>query len=286
MKNWNFLVPLTIAISTCVFAEGHREPHQAQSNLIDKIYSEEEAPQLRVATLNMAASRVSSLTEIAKAIKATDADIIALQEVDVMTARSGQLNQPEELAKLTGLNIEFGRAIDFDGGFYGLAIASKYPILKTNITNLPSGNREQRIAFEAHIDVPGFAAPIIIFNAHLDTKEDPGMRIDQVRELNNTSIDTRGIKILLGDMNDVPNSSTYLELSRYWNNITDKNTDFRSWPAINPEIQVDYIMTSKAQEWTINNVLVPNNTKNYTDINWPAVTDHLPIIVDMKMTEQ
>ncbi|MDF2153265.1 endonuclease/exonuclease/phosphatase family protein [Vibrio sp. CAU 1672] len=286
MKCKSLLIPLSFAITATAMAGGHREPYQAQTNLINKAYTEQQAPTIRVATFNMAAARVSTLTEIAQAIKALNADIVAIQEVDVLTGRSGSVDQPKQLAKLTGLNIEFGRAIDFDGGQYGLAIASKHPILKTDITQLPSGNREQRIAFEAHIDVPGFDAPITVFNAHLDTKEDPAMRVDQVRKLNDTAIDSRGIKILLGDMNDVPESATYRELSRYWNNITDENTDFRSWPAGNPEIQVDYIMTSKAQVWAINDVVVPQNTAPYADINWPAVTDHLPIIVDMKMMEQ
>lgn len=285
MKFGSTLLSLTLLLSANVFAGGHREPYQAQSDLVDKVYSTQTAPSLRIATFNIAAGRVSSLSEIANAIKSIDADIIAFQEVDVLTGRSGNVNQPQELAKLTGLNIEFGRAIDFDGGMYGLAIASKFPILQTQITELPSGTREQRIAFEANIDVPGFDAPITVFNTHLDTKEDPKMRIEQVRALNDISIDTRGIKILLGDMNDVPESNTYRELSRYWNNVTDENIDFRSWPSINPEIQVDYIMTSKAQKWEVKEIFIPHNNINI-GINWPAVTDHLPIIIDMKMTEQ
>ncbi|MFA0715615.1 endonuclease/exonuclease/phosphatase family protein [Vibrio splendidus] len=286
MKYKSLLLPLSLVISATAMAGGHREPYQAQTDLIDKTFTEQQAPTIRVATFNMAAARVSSLTEIAKAIKALNADVVAIQEVDVLTDRSGNVDQPKKLAELTGLNIEFGRAIDFDGGQYGLAIASKYPILKTEVTQLPSGNREQRIVFEAHIDVPGFNAPITVFNAHLDTKEDPTMRVGQVRELNDTAIDTRGIKILLGDMNDVPESVTYRELSRYWNNITDQNVDFRSWPAGNPEIQVDYVMTSKAQVWKIKEITVPQNNTQYAGTNWPAVTDHLPIVVEMKMLEQ
>ena len=227
MNYKNILIPLSVLISATAFAGGHREPYQAQSELVNKQYSEKNAPEIRIATFNMAASRVSSLPEIAKAIKSIDADVIAIQEVDVLTARSGTVDQANTLAKLTGMNVEFGKAIDFDGGQYGLAIASKYPILKTEIIKLPSGNREQRIAFEAHIDVPGFAAPITIYNTHLDTKEDPLMRVDQIRKLNDSAIDTRGIKILMGDMNDVPESATYHELSRYWNNLNDGSVDFR-----------------------------------------------------------
>ena len=34
------------------------------------------------------------------------------------------------------------------------------------------------------------------------------MRLDQVRELNDRTIEVRGIKLLFGDMNDVPGSVT------------------------------------------------------------------------------
>lgn len=102
----------------------------------------------------------------------------------------------------------FGRAIDFDGGEYGLAFLSVHPLHDAVIHPLPSGQREQRIAFSAKVDVPEFPAPITLFNTHLDTKEDPTMRLDQVRELNDRTIEVRGIKLLFGDMNDVPGSVT------------------------------------------------------------------------------
>lgn len=101
----------------------------------------------------------------------------------------------------------FGRAIDFDGGEYGWRFC-RYPLHDAVIYPLPSGQREQRIAFSAKVDVPEFPAPITLFNTHLDTKEDPTMRLDQVRELNDRTIEVRGIKLLFGDMNDVPGSVT------------------------------------------------------------------------------
>ena len=45
-------------------------------------------------------------------------------------------------------------------------------------------------------------------------------------------------------------------------------------------------MTSKAQVWKIKEITVPQNNAQYADTNWPAVTDHLPIVVEMKMLEQ
>lgn len=286
MKYKATVLLLSLLASAPILA-GNRTPFEAQTNLLDKNIALENAPTIRVATFNMAASRVSKLTDIAKAIKAMDADVVALQEVDVLTGRSGKVDQAKELSKLTGYNVEFGRAIDFDGGQYGLAIMSKHEIVKTDITELPSGEREQRIAFEAHVRVPGFDVPVTIFNSHLDTKENPEIRLGQVWKLNDTSIDTRGIKILLGDMNDVPKTSTLNELSRYWNNLTENVAiDSRSWPAGNPEIQVDYIFTSKAQKWQVDELVVPQKNSKYAGVDWPSVTDHLPVIATLRMLEQ
>lgn len=192
-----------------------REVASALGGLKNKTYELEQAPKIRVASFNIAAGKVSDMTAIAKAIRAMNVDVVALQEVDKLTARSGRVDQAAELAKLTGMQAVFGRAIDFDGGEYGLAFLSRYPLHDAVIYPLPSGQREQRIAFSAKVDVPEFPAPITLFNTHLDTKEDPTMRLDQVRELNDRTIEVRGIKLLFGDMNDVPGSVTWLELSRY-----------------------------------------------------------------------
>ena len=138
----------------------------------------------------------------------------------------------------------------------------------------------------AKISVPQFPAPITVFNTHLDTKENPAIRLEQVQELNDRTIEVRGIKLLFGDMNDVPDTVTWKELSRYWNDISVNSEDRRSWPAENPEIQVDYIFTGKAQKWLVNSLVVPNKTGEWNNTHWPQVSDHLPIIVDMKLIEQ
>ncbi|WMW60202.1 endonuclease/exonuclease/phosphatase family protein [Serratia marcescens] len=263
-----------------------REVASALGGLKNKTYELEQAPKIRVASFNIAAGKVSDMTAIAKAIRTMNVDVVALQEVDKLTVRSGRVDQAAELAKLTGMQAVFGRAIDFDGGEYGLAFLSKYPLHDAVIYPLPSGQREQRIAFSAKVDVPEFPAPITLFNTHLDTKEDPTMRLDQVRELNDRTIEVRGIKLLFGDMNDVPGSVTWLELSRYWNDIMPNGQDGRSWPAENAEIKVDYIFSGNAQRWHLDSLTVPNASGDWNGIHWPAVSDHLPLVAEMRLTEQ
>jgi endonuclease/exonuclease/phosphatase family metal-dependent hydrolase len=64
------------------------------------------------------------LDAIARVIIRSKPDLVALQEVDVHTRRSGPFNQAEELGRKTGLTPYFIKAIDYDGGEYGVAILS------------------------------------------------------------------------------------------------------------------------------------------------------------------
>src|SRR5690554_4405995 len=61
------------------------------------------------------------LPAIAKVINESDADLVALQEVDVNTIRSGKgINQTEELGRLTNRHYFFVKGIDYQGGEYGI----------------------------------------------------------------------------------------------------------------------------------------------------------------------
>ncbi|ANS86188.1 endonuclease/exonuclease/phosphatase family protein [Vibrio scophthalmi] len=280
-------------ISAPVFADSSansnknsREVKSALNGVANKVFSEKDAPELTIASFNIAAGKVSSAQDIAHAIKAMDADIVALQEVDKLTARSGKVDQLKEIEKITGMQGVFCRAIDFDGGEYGLSILSKYPVTLDEIIQLPSGQREQRIGCIGNVDVPNFAAPITVINTHLDTKENPQVRLEQIRELNDRTMEMRGIKILLGDMNDVYSTPNMTEVTKYWNPVTPFNNDHRTWPSVNPEIGVDYIFTSNAQRWDIEELKVPQGMEVWSGVNWAEVSDHLPIFTKLTLLEQ
>ncbi|MFM8401398.1 MAG: endonuclease/exonuclease/phosphatase family protein, partial [Pirellula sp.] len=118
-----------------------------------------------------------SLERIAKVIRQADADVVALQEVDQGCGLSDRKLQVQELEKLTGYYGVFGKAIDFDGGEYGQAILSRWPIKQSTVHRLPNEQqangsmREQRIVLEAM--VLSDMGPIRFLGTHLDhSKED------------------------------------------------------------------------------------------------------------------
>lgn len=65
------------------------------------------------------------LARIAKVISDSQADLVALQEVDHGTRRTGGVDQTSELGRLTGMHSQFCKQIDYDDGEYGQALLSR-----------------------------------------------------------------------------------------------------------------------------------------------------------------
>lgn len=250
---------------------------------------EGEKPQLKVMTYNIAAGANNfkvDLKKTAETIKKINPDIIGIQEVDKLTGRSGKIDQGKILAELTGYNIVYGKAIDHDGGEYGIAVLTKHQIKESHQISLPSID-EQRIALITTIDVPNFPAPITYINTHLDWHENPTERMNQIYAIDEHQLDIRGIKILGGDFNDTKESNVIKQLGRYWESVIPENMDNRTWPAVNPEVGIDNIFTNKAQKWNVK-TYIPNsdNSPVVDQIEWNKVSDHLPVISILELVEQ
>ena len=65
------------------------------------------------------------LSRQAEIMKREEPDLVALQEVDRGTVRSGSVDQLAELARLTGLAPVFGQTIALQGGDYGVGVLSR-----------------------------------------------------------------------------------------------------------------------------------------------------------------
>lgn len=116
-----------------------------KGGVADKVYAEN-YPQLKIATYNIgkneASDNVADFTSLNLAIKNIGADIIAVPEVDNKTARSQKIDQLKTIADANGYHYAFGKALEFDGGEYGVGILSKYKIEHTQVIKLPSGDAE------------------------------------------------------------------------------------------------------------------------------------------------
>lgn len=176
------------------------------------------------------------LERIAGVIRSQKPDFVALQEVDRKCRRSGSVDQAGELARLTGMEGVFGKAMDYDGGEYGQAILTRHRIVETKIHRLP-GEGEPRIAFAAEIDTGG--ERIHFVTVHLDHRSD-SHRVEQAHTLVKTFAQTKDPLILAGDFNDVPRSVALSAFSEPWQWVA-KEDPAVTHPAGRPRVEIDHV---------------------------------------------
>ena len=249
---------------------------------------------IKVVSFNIAAGAKNlkaDLNKTADAIKALDADIIGIQEVDRLTKRSGYVDQIKVLADLTGYNFVFGKTIDFDGGEYGIGILTKHPILKAEKIDLPNEpNEEPRVALMAQVKVPTIQEPVNFINTHLgivlnaktdeELARDSSIRVRQAKVINDYAAKIKGLKFLVGDMNDGINSDSMTLLKYNWKCVFDEETpNTYTYSATEPFKGIDFIFVSPEKQWNIN-AFVPSTEeyRNETGIDWRIISDHLPVI--------
>ncbi len=201
-------------------------------------------PPLRVLTYNIHHSRGTdnklNPKRIAEVIKKTKADLVALQEVDVNTKRSGITNQPEILSKLTGFHHRFAKAIDFQGGQYGVAILSRFPITRSSAIPLPaSPGHEKRAILFITIKLPD-QSQLTFASTHLDHTRDPANRIAQTQTIIK-NLPPKVPLILAGDLNAIPTSKSVKLITNHLKNATAKKP-LATFPSSKPNRQIDYIL--------------------------------------------
>ena len=114
---------------------------------------------LRVATYNVHGcvgldGRLSP-ARIARVLLSLDADIVALQELDVGRSRSQAVDQAQIIADLLEMKMHFGAAIDVTGERYGNAILSRWPmeLRRAELLSPGHGRSEPRGARLGHRDL-------------------------------------------------------------------------------------------------------------------------------------
>ncbi len=197
-----------------------------------------------------------NLSRVAELVRGTGADLVLLQEVDRNTQRSGPADQPATLARLTGYSVAFGRTISFQGGDYGIALLSRWPIRRDTLIPLtvtaPPGRtvegREQRGVLLAVVDAPG--GPLAVLGTHLDHTGDDVWRMQEIATvlLTARTAGEQGMPILIGgDLNARPESAVHGELRAAgfrdaWEGCG--AGDAMTFPAHAPDRRIDYLYVS------------------------------------------
>jgi endonuclease/exonuclease/phosphatase family metal-dependent hydrolase len=196
------------------------------------------------------AKHVSNVTRVAQIVKDVSADIVLLQEVDSATGRSGRVDQVAQLRQLTGYYGVFGRAIDYDGGKYGIAILSRWPIASDTLIHLhvaePDSTYEARGALIARISRPGGTLRVI--DTHLEAYKN-SYRLEQARNLVSIAAAQRdsGVTIVGGDFNSEPGSGVISIFEQAgWRDafVQCGSGSGLSFPANVPVKRIDYLLYS------------------------------------------
>jgi len=214
----------------------------------------EAQPDVRVLVYNIHAGKdakgVDNLARVAELVRSTNADIALLQEVDRGTTRSGQVDQPLVLSRLTGFNVAFGKTLEYQGGDYGIAILSRWPITEDSLIRLPvsppqdrSGSlHEPRGALRALIQVPG--GSIEVMNTHIDASREDFYRKQEMTTILQLAALRRSV-FVGGDLNAEPGSAV-IEMVRA-SPVRDAWAECGSgpglsYPADKPVKRIDYLL--------------------------------------------
>lgn len=218
---------------------------------------------LRVLTYNIhhgeAMDKKFDYQRLAKVIKDLSPDLVALQEVDVGTERAAGVDQAALLGKLCKMHHAFGQAMPYQGGQYGEAILSRFPIERVLDHPLPyQFEEEPRAALEVRVSPRGIG-PIAFVGTHLCHQKVEN-RVQQTQRIQWLFPKPEGCPVILaGDFNARPGSEPMKVLfDAGW-------TD-----AVSPRSVIDYVLLRSCDPWKVKEVAVLDET---------VVSDHNPVLV-------
>ena len=186
-------------------------------------------------------------------------DVVALQELDSMTGRSGRCYQLGELARRTGYHDVFGAAIDYDGGKYGVGILCRETPLSWKTLPLPGD--EPRVLLVVELK------DYVMACTHLDLEDT--CRLASVPLIVEEAQRWDKPFLLAGDWNDAPGSALLQELAKHF---TILSAPALSFPADEPKECLDYVALFKGHAATVLSSQV---------LDEPEASDHRPVVVSI-----
>jgi endonuclease/exonuclease/phosphatase family metal-dependent hydrolase len=283
-RSTGFLAPLLLAL-----ASGCGARRIAPAPVVDPAV-------LRVLTWNVHAGADAlgqdNLARVAQRIRAEGADVVLLQEIDRGVARSRRVDQPAELARLTGLHVAFGKSLDYQGGEYGVAVLSRWPIAAQATVPLPvdppqrrsGGATTPRVALVARLAAPAaVGGPLVIVDSHIDASRDDRWRRQEAAQLAaiaDSLVRLGGATVLVGgDMNSEPASAAQAALTGpaggvlrdAWVECGGAPDDpaARTYPARAPVKRIDYLYLTRA--------ISCRAVRAIAD----SASDHRPVLVEL-----
>ena len=234
---------------------------------------------IRLVTYNIKHGGLKGLEAIADVVAPLSADLVALQEVDVGVGRSRGVDQAAALGALLGMHAIHGPAFPLEGGHYGVALLSRFPVASRQVIPLPSvsvarsDGLEPRIALDARLDLPagalGAAGPFHLVVTHFGL--DPAERLRQAEALVG-HVAYRPRTVVAGDLNEGPDGAGFRLLAA---SLVDGLAEAglherRTFPSWAPALAIDHVLRSRdlPAAGAARRVLAD-------------ASDHLPVVVEL-----
>ncbi len=245
-------------------------------------------PGFRVATYNIhrciGTDDRYSPERIIDIIGRIEPDIVALQEVDEESYRSGGDRQALLIAGGLEMEHRFLPTLEVEGGHCGIALLSRHPgtvVKEAVLTPAETAKkREARGAIWSSISLGPVTLQVLTVHLGLTRRE----RRRQADILLGTdwlqNPSCSGHMILMGDLNSGPRSAVYRRISRHLTaaqRAAGRKKPAKTWPSRFPLFSLDHIFVSSRIR--VVDVRIPREP------DYRRASDHLPVIADVEIDE-
>lgn len=216
---------------------------------------------------------------IASVLRATSADVVALQEVLSHEGRHREDDQARFLAEELGMNHQVGTNRQLRGGAYGNVVLSHGRLEAACNYDLTVKGREERGCLRVDVHL-GPHTVLHVYNVHLGTsyfeRRRQGKRLAE--EVIGSGNGLAGPLVVLGDFNEWTPGITSRLLSERLNGV-DVRTHLlrgRSYPGLFPFLHLDHIYFD---DW-----LELESLTLFRSRTALVASDHLPLVAEFRLT--
>jgi endonuclease/exonuclease/phosphatase family metal-dependent hydrolase len=211
---------------------------------------------------------------IAAEIKAVRPDLVSVNEVDSETHRT-RVDEPAALAEATGLHVVYGPNLIYDGGPFGNAVLTRYPVVDSRNLRLPvTPGLEPRGLLSVVVNVRG--RRVAFTSTHLSEREaGRRSRLLQALTVARALRATKAPAILAGDLNSVPGDVPARILRRDLLDAQEEGGEGSgsTWPQADPSSRLDYILYDRRL------TVVPGSTR----VRASGSSDHRSVFTELSL---
>ena len=216
-----------------------------------------------------------SLQRIIDCIDHEHPDLVCLQEVDRLVARSDFDDQPRLLGQSLNLQSTFQANVPVSKGTYGNLILSRWAVGSTHRISLKRGIRKSRGAQLIQVETPEGALHLVNTHLGLDERE-RHWQIDFLLDHELFQSSSVMPTFIAGDFNDWRNTLAEQSLANHgFQQVTSPPSEYRSFPSWLPVGGLDKVFVRG--EVTTERVKVVRTSLAR------VASDHLPIVVDFSL---